>query len=198
MFAVASLLPVLIVSQLVALILVRRDVQTMVLLLGLLLNVLFNNFLKLTWRQPRPYNICTGIRLYESSAISVDEEYGMPSNHGQFMAFFAVYTTLFLFFRVKAGLLEQVTLSSLSFISCVLVGVSRVYLNYHSTAQVLVSVLVGTVTGATWFGLYLRHIEALGQRLVKSPLAKLLRIRDTSHIANVSLFEYQSTHPEFS
>lgn len=56
---------------------------------GMLVNELVNMIVKHTLAQPR---LCAGHVFPNSS-------HGMPSDHSQFMAFFAVYSVLFIYFR---------------------------------------------------------------------------------------------------
>ena len=56
---------------------------------GILINELVNMMVKHTLAHPRP----CGNHLFSHSG------HGMPSDHSQFMAFFAVYSVLFIYVR---------------------------------------------------------------------------------------------------
>lgn len=100
--------------------------------------------------------------------------YGMPSSHAQFMGFFAVSFALFLALRyseqhpsvispeiksveeaaTKPGTLS-VSIRALSAsavcLSAVFVGVSRIYLSYHTPRQVVYGALAGAIYAVVWF-----------------------------------------------
>ena len=187
--AAISLFPVFIVAQLVALVAVRRDWQTYVLLVGIILNVVFNALLKDAIKEPRPGRCDEDT--FDSGSV---DEYGMPSNHAQFMGFLAMYVALFLFHRVEAPRWELCAWSLLAFSAAQLVCVSRVYLGYHSVEQVSVGMVVGVVAGSAWFGCYAMYLEGLGSRLAQQNWAKRFLLRDTSGIRNVAVFEHAALH----
>lgn len=87
--AIASLAPVFIVVMFVTLIASRRDMRTMMFFAGQLADEGVNFVLKRAIDQPRPGGTP------DTSAHSS----GMPSNHSQFMGFFAGYAGLFLLLR---------------------------------------------------------------------------------------------------
>lgn len=114
--------------------------------------------------------------------------YGMPSSHAQFMAFFSVYLTLFLLFRhTPAYATSYPFLGTIlrAFVIIVLLAVasgvaySRLYLNYHTSRQVLAGCGAGVVCAFGWF-----TITSLLRRLgwidwaVEMTVARLLRVRD--------------------
>lgn len=112
----------------------------------------------------------------------------MPSSHAQFMTFFSVYLTFFLLFRhtpayatsyPKLGTLLRafVTLALLAVAAGV--SVSRIYLNYHTSRQVLAGCGAGLVCAFGWF-----TITGLLRRwgwidwAVELTVSRLLRVRD--------------------
>ncbi|KAJ5638428.1 hypothetical protein N7528_000818 [Penicillium herquei] len=114
--------------------------------------------------------------------------YGMPSSHSQFMAFFSVYLTLFLLVRhTPAYATSYPFLGTLlrAFVTIGLLAVaagvaaSRIYLNYHTTRQVLAGCGAGVVCAFGWF-----IITGLLRRLgwidwaVEMTISRLLRVRD--------------------
>lgn len=117
-----------------------------------------------------------------------DKGYGMPSSHAQFVAFFAVSLSLFLLLRHVPSASTSYSPSTfperalLSFLACCCasaVAASRVYLNYHTSKQVLMGVAAGGSTAMAWFLVttILRRYGCLDWAL-ESPLARMLRMRD--------------------
>ncbi|KAL2828200.1 hypothetical protein BDW59DRAFT_143343 [Aspergillus cavernicola] len=110
--------------------------------------------------------------------------YGMPSSHAQFVAFFAVYMGLFLIFRHSPILACQGSLlrilGSLGIcLGATAVAVSRIYLTYHTTRQVLAGCAVGVVFALAWFRFtgILRSYGWIEWALDHS-IARFLRLRD--------------------
>ncbi|XP_029371928.1 dolichyldiphosphatase 1 isoform X2 [Echeneis naucrates] len=89
--AYTSLLPIAILVGFVTLIVFKRELHTISFFGGLILNEGVNWVLKHILREPRP---CAGAH------STVFAEYGMPSNHSQFIWFFVVYFFLFLYLRM--------------------------------------------------------------------------------------------------
>ncbi|KAK5704444.1 hypothetical protein LTS12_028304 [Elasticomyces elasticus] len=99
--------------------------------------------------------------------------YGMPSSHAQFVAFFAIYLSLFLVFRhtftystsrVVSNFTVRVVLAFILCLGAASVALSRIYLNYHTPKQVMVG----------WF---LRSHGWIDWTLELS-VARFMRIRD--------------------
>lgn len=115
----------------------------------------------------------------------------MPSSHAQFSCYFAVFLSLFLLFRHKPGaetgfstespvtLIERIFISVLACIGAIAVATSRIYLNYHTTVQVLVGCSAGVAFAVGWFqfGSYLRR-SGWVEWFLDTEIASLLRIRD--------------------
>ena len=186
-----SLSPVFLVAQLTALVAVQRDWQTLVLLAGVLLNVCLNKVLKDFFREPRPASRCV-------FAMGVDggmeaggfEEYGMPSNHSQFMAFIAAYMSLFLIGGCKGmPLPERALLSAVALLAAGLVAYSRCYLGYHSVAQVLVGLVVGSSAGFAWYTLYVRRLHVLGSWVAETWWARALRLEAPPRIDRIAALD---------
>ncbi|KAJ5180190.1 hypothetical protein N7492_003400 [Penicillium capsulatum] len=114
--------------------------------------------------------------------------YGMPSSHAQFMAYFAVYLTLFLAFRHKPSYATSYPYlgfylrTAMTFGLCLGaagVAASRVYLNYHTPKQVLAGCGAGIVCACGWFALTsLLRRGGMIEWAIDSTAARLLRIRD--------------------
>ncbi|KAF8427318.1 hypothetical protein EV426DRAFT_589525 [Tirmania nivea] len=78
--------------------------------------------------------------------------YGMPSSHAQFVAFFSVYVTLWVFLRCgHLSPLKRTAVVLLSFSGATAISLSRIYLSYHTPKQVLAGTLAGTVLAVSWF-----------------------------------------------
>ncbi|KAJ0425315.1 hypothetical protein BJY00DRAFT_205586 [Aspergillus carlsbadensis] len=110
--------------------------------------------------------------------------YGMPSSHAQFVSFFAVYMGLFLLFRqslspTNQGPIFRIIASLGIAFAATAVAISRIYLTYHTTRQVLAGCAVGVVFALAWFhftGL-LRTYGWLEWGLNHS-IARFFRLRD--------------------
>ena len=114
--------------------------------------------------------------------------YGMPSSHAQFMSYFAAYLILFLSFRHISAfvspypycnfLLRMITTLGLCF-GAAAVSVSRIYLNYHTTRQVLAGFGAGTVCAFGWFAVTeLLRRTGWVDWVLELTVTRLLRIRD--------------------
>lgn len=91
--------------------------------------------------------------------------YGMPSSHAQFVAFFAVYFSLWIYLRARhLPTYERVLISATSVVASVIISISRIYLSYHTRLQVACGYSVGVVFALAWFGFttWLR-VTTLGQ-----------------------------------
>jgi len=89
----------------VTLIYARREIEVVLMFAGQLLCELANFILKRAIREARPPGISLGPPFFFCGWLTfraieiLGEGYGMPSSHAQFMAFFAVYVTLYLIHR---------------------------------------------------------------------------------------------------
>ncbi|KAG0427100.1 hypothetical protein HPB47_025774, partial [Ixodes persulcatus] len=97
-------------------------------------------------------------------------EYGMPSSHSQLMWFVATYLAFFVLIRV--------------------------YLQYHTWAQVCWGALIGSLLACLWFSVTQFVLTPLFPRVVSWPVSELLMLRDTTLIPNVMWFEYTSYRAE--
>ena len=111
--------------------------------------------------------------------------YGMPSSHSQFVAYFAVYLTLFLLFRHKADArVHRVPLLHY-FVALLVIAVggataiSRIYLQYHTPRQVLAGVTAGIVSAIGWFlvTVWLRR-QGWVDWALDLKVSQMLRMRD--------------------
>ena len=103
--AFLALIPQALMVIYITLIYARREIEVVLMLAGQLLCELANFILKRAIREARPPGIslapplvfCGGLTFWGIEILG--EGYGMPSSHAQFMAFFAVYVTLYLIHR---------------------------------------------------------------------------------------------------
>lgn len=114
--------------------------------------------------------------------------YGMPSSHAQFVTFFSVYLGLFLLLRhqphpththTPLTLFERFFVSLLALASAASVAASRIYLNYHTSKQVLVGCAAGAALAIGWFNV-IEYIRMSGwlEWALETELAKTFRMRD--------------------
>lgn len=76
----------------------------------------------------------------------------MPSSHAQFMAFFTVYFSLWIYLRARQlPSYQRVLISITSIAASVAVSLSRIYLSYHTQLQVACGYSVGVVFALGWF-----------------------------------------------
>ncbi|KAI9316770.1 dolichyl pyrophosphate phosphatase [Dichotomocladium elegans] len=180
-FAYITLLPLAILVFYASVIASRREVAGIVMLLGQLTNEVLNAILKESFQIARPHShLGTG--------------YGMPSSHAQFMGFFAVYGTLYLWTHIKLDHIAYKNFISLALAGlAALVAYSRIYLGYHTPTQVAVGMAIGCTYGACWHGLMERVIRPshVIDRIMQHPIARVLYLRDMRHIDNVAKWDYE-------
>lgn len=141
-----SLLPIYIMVFYTSWFLITREIEPVIVVGGHLLNEVLNKVIKFIVREPRPdFHKDFGVGSYSLT-------YGMPSAHSQFMGFFALYFILTLKYRIPklTGIQKGFGMVILA-TAAALVAISRVYLLYHTYAQVLVGLSSGAVLGLTYF-----------------------------------------------
>lgn len=69
---------------------------------------------------------------------------------------------------------------------------SRVYLGYHTVAQVFAGAALGIFLGGGWFWIVNNWIKCHFPAMEESAVGRLLFVKDTSHISNVLKFEYEN------
>lgn len=190
--AFMSLAPFGIGAGFVTLILFRRDLHTIAFFFGTLVNEVLNIILKHLICEARPLN--RG-HLYN--------EYGMPSSHAQFIWFFSIYVLYFFAIRLHhinnnsiISALWRIIIVSSCLILALIVCIGRVYLHYHTTAQVIVGGIIGVIFATIWFFIVHRILTPLFPQLVTLKVCEMLMIRDTTLIPNVLWFEYTTTRQE--
>uniref|UniRef100_A0A7S3AJC8 Dolichyldiphosphatase n=1 Tax=Haptolina ericina TaxID=156174 RepID=A0A7S3AJC8_9EUKA len=180
--ALLALAPVFIIVAYATLFVSRREAHLIWMLIGQLLNVALNAALKAAIGQPRPPG-------------ADHDGMGMPSDHAQFMGFWACYGALFLAIHVPR-LGRSGWRSLLILAMCVLalaVAASRVYLGYHTVAQISVGLGVGSAVSFVWFAMYTTWLRpCLGAWVSNSAVCRYLLIRDAAHIDDLLTFEYDA------
>ncbi|KAA0153194.1 hypothetical protein FNF29_03382 [Cafeteria roenbergensis] len=164
LMALLSLAPIFIMVSYATLVASRRDLRTISLVVGQLLNELLNTALKHWIKQPRPVAL---VRFHLGS-------YGMPSDHAQFMFFAAAYVLLFASLRWGQPLYARAGWCLAAVCFAAAVALSRVYLMYHTPEQILVGALVGSVAGVAWFAVTEALLQPSFRAVAETPLARWL------------------------
>ncbi|KAG8199408.1 hypothetical protein JTE90_000276 [Oedothorax gibbosus] len=191
--ALTSLCPLALIISFATLILFRRDLHTIAFFAGIVLNEAINWICKHSIKELRP---CHGREILYS-------EYGMPSNHAQFMWFFASYMAFFLLIRLHHGNSTHPLENAWKYIATIIVvcvativTYSRIYLQYHTWNQVMWGSILGIVLGSLWFLITQTTLTPLFPVIVAWPISEFLMLRDTTLIPNVMWFEYTSHRQE--
>lgn len=74
----------------------------------------------------------------------------------------------------------------------VLTMYSRVYLGYHTVAQVFAGATLGILVGGGWFWVVNYVLFPYFPAIEESAIGRYFYIKDTSHIHNVLKFEYDN------
>ncbi|KAL2323280.1 hypothetical protein Fmac_027659 [Flemingia macrophylla] len=160
----------------------RRELQGIFFGLGLIVSQFINEVIKTSVQQARPAT-CALLEMCDS--------HGWPSSHCQYMFFFATYLTLLssrthgLSFCRTNPFLHLLTWSL-----SLLTMFSRVYLGYHTLAQVFAGTALGVFLGAVWFWLVNAVFYPYFPLIEESAFGRRFYVKDTSHIPNVLKFEY--------
>ncbi|XP_043701010.1 lipid phosphate phosphatase gamma-like [Telopea speciosissima] len=180
-----SLIPVFIsIGGFISHFMFRRDLQGMFFALGLLISQFLNELVKKSVQQARP-ETCAMLEMCDS--------HGWPSSHSQYMFFFAVYFT-FLTYR-GIGLpteRQKFIVASIPWVSAFLTMYSRVYLGYHTVAQVFAGATLGIVLGALWYWVVNSVLILYFPAIEESAFGRMFYVKDSSHIPNVMKFEYDN------
>ncbi|KAI8477227.1 MAG: hypothetical protein J3K34DRAFT_107063 [Monoraphidium minutum] len=173
----ASLLPVLLLCGQAAKVYTRREVHEGFVLVGLLLSEAAARGLKHLLRSPRPPASC--------ALLGVCDAHGMPSSHTTMMFSYLMLTS-----AIAVGLAARQRPAARAWaalelggvgMATALVAASRVYLGYHSPAQVAAGAALGCALGGAWF-LAMRSAGAAGLFAGLAgwaPAARLLLAKDT-------------------
>lgn len=177
--ALVTLTPVYVMVSYATLIVYRRDSTSLLNCSGQLVNLVINLALKHLFDQPRPDD---GSELQDP---------GMPSNHSQFICYFAMLNILQIVFRPSSlpTLYRAIYSLGLAVLAAV-VCLSRLYLHYHSVDQVIVGAIIGTAFGGIWFRVVDGHAPDIVGYLRRWPLSRLLMLRDYSQMGFPPTDEY--------
>ncbi|KAK9458492.1 uncharacterized protein V1516DRAFT_682568, partial [Lipomyces oligophaga] len=164
----------------------RREVETLMLGAGQVASEIANLILKRIFLNERPKhgNLSGGVDSFG---------YGMPSAHAQYMAFYSTYIILWMFLRAHHfSKIKRFSRSIGLVLLSVSVCVSRVYLEYHTTWQVTVGVIVGIILGTAWFSV-ISTLRELGvvEYFLQFSIFKMFCIKDTSLISNFVVDEHR-------
>ena len=161
----------------------RRELQGMCFALGLLISQFINEVIKKSVQQARP-ETCALLEMCDS--------HGWPSSHSQYMFFFAVYFTLLSYKGIVLLTGKYRWIASFAWwLLAVLTMYSRVYLGYHTVAQVFAGATLGIILGAVWFWVVNSVLFCYFPFIEESAFGRWFYIKDTSHIHNVLEFEYE-------
>ena len=182
LMAWSSMLPIFLMVAFAGVLSVRRELQFVAFLAGILASELLSVLLKRLIREPRPDgSYMTG--------------YGMPSSHAQFMCFAAVFALMHLWSRLAFHnpLLVRVSLSSLILSSTLLVCFSRWYMGVHSSKQIAVGAFLGIFLGVGYY----RVVQSIFVPFVfpvleNSGIGRFFYLRDSSGIPNILSYEHDS------
>lgn len=120
----------------------RRELQSLLVFVGVFCNEAVSTTLKKLVRQPRPSGC---------HALDVCQSFGFPSSHASLMFFLTGYAWM----RLRTSTLSraEACIMLLCAPAAALVAHSRVYLGYHTTDQVVAGAVLGTFHGVLWHGL---------------------------------------------
>ncbi|XP_049393079.1 lipid phosphate phosphatase gamma [Solanum stenotomum] len=172
----------------------RRELQGMFFAIGLIISQFINEIIKKSVQQARP-ETCALLEMCDS--------HGWPSSHSQYMFFFAVYFTLLTYKKLGLIFRNQLLVAVvLVWPLAVLTMYSRVYLGYHTVAQVFAGAALGAVLGWGWFWIVNNVLSGLFPAIEESAFGRFFYVKDTSHIPNVLRFEYENArsakkHPSY-
>lgn len=177
--ALMSLVPIFLVVSFVTVIAVRRDFQTIFSFCGLLISLGLTYVLKRELAHPRPLR-------------SDLDDYGMPSSHTVFMFHVATYYSLQLLFRSwRLPVMYRLYYSVGLFGIVAAVAYSRVYLHYHTAAQVWVGMAVGVTTGTIWHVVCVHSSRIIAKIFCSGDIGRWLLLRDYSSIGYSAIEEYE-------
>ncbi|KAJ7976994.1 lipid phosphate phosphatase gamma, chloroplastic [Quillaja saponaria] len=162
----------------------RRELQGMFFGLGLIISQIINEFIKTSVQQARP-ETCALLEMCDS--------HGWPSSHSQYMFFFAVYFTLMTYKGIGLWSARNNLISySLPWSLALLTMYSRVYLGYHTVAQVFAGAALGIFLGGLWFWVVNSVLYCYFPAIEESAFGSFFYVKDTSHIPSVLKFEYDN------
>mmetsp|Transcript_10175 Transcript_10175/g.13346 ORF Transcript_10175/g.13346 Transcript_10175/m.13346 type:complete len:222 (-) Transcript_10175:140-805(-) len=176
--SLVTLSPIYIVVMYASLVVFNRDLQVLTMSVGQLLNLGLNQILKKIINQPRPPG-------------ADKEDSGMPSDHSQFLFFFAAYFSFCMTNRLSGSAVGQSFFAFAVHLLALGTAYSRVYLGYHTVSQVVVGGGIGSVVGILWSIAVKKVFSGFISRIPAGPLGQLLLLKDYTAIQDVPLYEYK-------
>lgn len=182
--AFSQLTPVFVCVALATLCAFQRDLRVAVFFVGQLFDAAFNQVLKRIIKQPRPNS---------TANASLRTDYGMPSNHSEFVLFFATYVALIILFRCKFEhkFWKAPLVAGLYFLALV-VSYSRLLFTHHTFEQVAVGAVVGFFMANVWFALDTYVFGPYVYPIIEEwRVAKYLYVKDSGKIDNLLKWEWE-------
>ncbi|GMM57857.1 dolichyldiphosphatase [Maudiozyma humilis] len=167
-----SLSPILILAFYLSWLIITRDIESVVVAGGQLLNELSNKILKRLLKEPRPH------------AALIGPGYGMPSAHAQFAGFFCAYWTLRVWVRWYNPRNAHRTARRIIYTTALLAAAAaicaaRVRLHYHSVEQTAVGFAVGALLATLYFAAVgIARTMGIVHAVTRWPLCRRLYIHD--------------------
>ncbi|CAF3414144.1 unnamed protein product [Rotaria sp. Silwood1] len=130
------------------------------------------------------------------------EIHGMPSDHSQTFFYFMTYLAIFIILKsqmpgtARVRSLRNRLLVFSQLIVAAVVAYSRVYLHYHTIAQVVAGAFVGTALGCVWYYFVNYHFTKYVPYIIEHPLGKHFLIRDYAPIPRLIHFQYENEYAE--
>ncbi|SCU90620.1 LANO_0D09384g1_1 [Lachancea nothofagi CBS 11611] len=179
-----SLLPIGILIFYFSWFLSTRELEALIIAGGQVANELLNNIIKNIIKEARPASFGSSFQ-----KDTLRSAHGMPSAHSQFMGFFLAYWSLKLVLHWK-GISTARKFGSIvaMALTTFMVAVSRIYLGYHSLAQVSVGVALGGLLGSLFYlavGI-IRYVGLLDW-LLSWRLCQMLWVKDSFNCCPLSL-----------
>jgi len=123
-----------------------QDIRGLIFFVAIIFNILINFGLKVLMKN------LSGSKRPVNEPGNCGDSYGMPSGHSQFAWFFSTFWVLYIYYN---NTFKNKTSNILSIVSLILlaliVSISRVYINCHTTNQVLIGGLIGIIIGCVSF-----------------------------------------------
>lgn len=185
-----SMLPFIYIVSLCTLIIFRRDIQTIMYFGGFCVSEVFNHYLKKIFKQARPARTRDKMGLYDV--------HGMPSDHAQTFFYFMTYLAIFIIVKSKMPGTPRLRAMRNRFlvfgqiVMAAVVAYSRVYLHYHTIAQVVVGAVIGITLGFVWYYFVNYHFIKYAPMIVEHPIGRYFLLRDYGPIPRVIHFQYES------
>lgn len=108
-------------------------------------------------KRPNGAKYC-GCFIDENNLEGKSTSFGMPSGHSMLAIFTAVFWSLYILENYEDDYKRNISLLVLN-VCCILVCLSRVYLNCHTIQQVIVGSIIGFILGNLGYKLYKKIIN---------------------------------------